>query len=91
MTCISTNDEHWVTVTGTVDGKPATSFDDLVGVDPWYNGNNTAHGGSVGIGGDACNASKSGVISLNKTCLGFMETTGDKFPDGYRIVTFNVD
>lgn len=32
--------EHWVTVTGTIDGTPALCFEDFVGIDPWYNGNN---------------------------------------------------
>ncbi len=37
----SSGDDHWVTVTGTKDGKPATSFNDFIGVDPWYNGDNS--------------------------------------------------
>ena len=87
----NTGSEHWVTVTGTVDGKPANSFSDLKGVDPWYNGNNTANGGSVGTGSGACNSSKSGVISLSTTCSGFRYTSGDNYPSGYRMVTFNID
>lgn len=87
----NTGSEHWVTVTGTVDGKPANSFSDLKGVDPWYNGNNTANGGSVGTGSYACNLSKSGVISLSTTCSGFRYTSGDYYPSGYRMVTFNID
>lgn len=30
--------EHWVTVTGTVNGQKATQFSDYMGIDPWYNG-----------------------------------------------------
>ena len=78
--------EHWVTVTGTNDGKAAESFSDLMGVDPWYNGSNTEHGGQQGIGDNSCNESKSGVIALNTTCTGFMRADNI-----YGMVTFNVD
>ena len=87
----NTGVQHWVTVTGTQDGKPAESFSDLMGVDPWYNGNNTANGGSTGTGNGACTASKSGVIALSTTCSGFRYSQNDNYPAGYRMVTFNVD
>lgn len=86
VSTLSSGTEHWVTVTGTVDGKPAESFSDLMGVDPWYNGNNTANGGSTGTGNGACNASKSGVIALSTTCSGFRYDS-----NGYKIATFNLD
>ena len=62
-----------------------------MGVDPWYNGNNTANGGSTGTGNGACTASKSGVIALSTTCSGFRYSQNDNYPAGYRMVTFNVD
>lgn len=56
--------QHWVTVTGTIDGKPAESFDDFVGVDPWYNGSNP-NNPTTGTGSYAANAAYSGVFQLS--------------------------
>lgn len=50
---------HWVTVTGVKDGVNVDnikSLDDLVGVDPWYNGKNDSNnksGSGFGSGNDA--------------------------------------
>jgi len=54
---------HWVTVTGTITGQPATQFSDLIGIDPWFNGTSPPNP-SVGSGDGSSNAEKSGVIHL---------------------------
>ena len=56
--------QHWVTVTGTIDGKPAESFDDFVGVDPWYNGSNP-NNPTTGTGNFSSKAAYSGVFQLS--------------------------
>lgn len=57
--------EHWVTVTGTVDGKPAESFDDLIGVDPWCNADNPNNPTQSNYY-DADNRECSGVFKLSE-------------------------
>jgi hypothetical protein len=93
VTTKATERMHWVTITGTKDGKQAKSFRDLMGVDPWYNGENIAHGGHRGTGKGSTESSNSGVIRLSTTCSGFRYTNedDDDYPEGYRMVTFNVD
>lgn len=55
--------EHWVTITGTKNGKPAASYNDLVGVDPWYNGGNS-HNPQPGIE-DSSSSNYSGVFTVS--------------------------
>lgn len=55
--------DHWVTITGTKNGKPATSYNDLVGVDPWYNGGNS-HNPQSGIL-DSSSSAYSGVFTVS--------------------------
>lgn len=74
--------QHWVTVTGTKNGKPATSFSDLVGVDPWYNGGN-ANNPSTATGTGANNSTYSGVITLSSV-------PNQKAHSDYKIFTFKV-
>lgn len=83
--------DHWVTVTGTKSGRQANTFSDLIGVDPWFNGNNTAHGGKEGTGDYSTDIDRSGVINLESTCSGFCYTVDKTYPKGYRIATFNID
>ena len=72
--------EHWVTVTGTKNGKPATSFDDFIGVDPWYNGGNKNNPStSSGTGSDR--SDYSGVITLSSV-------SGQNLHSQYRILTY---
>jgi hypothetical protein len=73
--------EHWVTVTGTKTGYAATSFNDLIGIDPWFNGGNDFLGQS-GSGSASNDEARSGVVSLNST-LNNQELNSD-----YRIFTF---
>lgn len=56
--------DHWVTITGTKNGKPATSYYDLVGVDPWYNGTNS-HNPHDGTGTEANSSTYSGVFTVS--------------------------
>lgn len=72
--------QHWVTVTGTKDGNYADSFDDFVGIDPWYNGNNPGNL-STGIGSGATNANRAGVIQLS-------DVTNQNLHSDYSIITF---
>lgn len=72
--------QHWVTVTGTIDGKYAESFDDFVGVDPWYNGNNAGNP-STGTGNGATNSNRAGVIQLS-------DVTNQNLHSDYAIITF---
>lgn len=75
---------HWVTITGTKNGKPATSFDDFIGVDPWYNGSNPNNPGT-GTGNGATNVSKSGEVQLSKV------NGNQQLHSDYRMMTFNID
>lgn len=62
----TTYDEvHWVTVTGTRDGRPAESFSDLIGVDPWFNGNNPNNASCASADDGAKVSALSGVIVLS--------------------------
>lgn len=72
--------EHWVTVTGTLDGKPASQFSDFVGVDPWYNGSNP-NNPSQGTGSGATNPNRAGVIQLS-------DVTNQNLHSSYRIITY---
>lgn len=72
--------EHWVTVTGTKDGKYAESFDDFVGVDPWYNGNNAGNP-STGTGNGATNSNRAGIIQLS-------DVTNQNLHSDFAIITF---
>lgn len=71
---------HWVTVTGTKNGKPATSFSDFIGVDPWYNGNNE-NNPSPGSGSGATRKDLSGVITLSSV-------SGQNLHSDYKILTY---
>lgn len=71
---------HWVTVTGTKNGKPATSFDDFIGVDPWYNGNNE-NNPSPGTGTNSSSNKFSGVITLSSV-------SNQNLHSDYRMYTF---
>ena len=75
----------WVTVTGTLDGKDATSFDDLKGVDPWYNGSNP-NNIKPGTGNSSSNKNNSGIVPLSKTQPG-----GQTFNGNHHIITANFD
>lgn len=72
--------EHWVTVTGTLNGKPAGTFEDFVGVDPWYNGNNPGNM-STGTGSYSTNPSRAGVIQLS-------DVKNQNLHSNYSIVTY---
>lgn len=74
---------HWVTVTGTIDGQPAESFEDFIGVDPWYNGSNPNNPIS-GTGYNADDPNKSGVFQLSIV-------SGQTLNSDYRMMTFNID
>lgn len=71
---------HWVTVTGTIDGKYADSFNDFVGIDPWFNGDNDGNP-STGIGNGATNENRAGVIQL-------AAVRGQELSDWYKIITY---
>lgn len=73
-------DDHWVTVTGTKDGKPAKSFNDFIGVDPWYNGSNN-NNPSTGSGTGATRNDYSGVITLSSV-------SGRTLNSSLRILTY---
>lgn len=77
-TLTKTGYEHWVTVTGTIDGKKAESYSDLVGIDPWYNGSNP-NNPSTGSGDNACSNSYSGVFQLSKV---------QTLNESYNIITY---
>ena len=85
---------HWVTVTSTLTGQPATQFSDLIGIDPWFNGTSPPNP-SVGSGDGSSNAEKSGVIHLlnavkNQTDFHWAKNPNiDKF--GYNMFTINFD
>lgn len=64
MVKTTVNGEHWVTVTGTKDGELAESFEDFVGIDPWYNGSNPGNV-STGTGSGATKSNRAGVIQLS--------------------------
>lgn len=72
--------EHWVTVTGTVNGKSAKDFSDFVGIDPWYNGSNP-NNNSTGTGSGACRSDLSGVFQLSIV-------SNQKLHSGYNIITY---
>lgn len=72
--------EHWVTVTGTVDGNPANSFDDFVGVDPWYNAGNP-NNPSPSTGDGAASSIRAGVITLS-------DVKNQNLHPDYRIITY---
>jgi len=72
--------EHWVTVTGTVDGNLADSFDDFVGIDPWYNGENPGNP-SMGTGSGATNPNRAGVIQLS-------DVNNQNLHGDYTIITY---
>ncbi len=80
MVKTTVHEEHWVTVTGTIDGKYADSFDDFVGIDPWYNGDNDGNP-STGIGNGATNENRAGVIQL-------AAVRGQELSDWYKIITY---
>jgi hypothetical protein len=77
---------HWVTVTGTVDGKSATSFEDLMGIDPWFNASNqnNENGGNNNTSQEDEN--RSGIVKLYKAL-----DTQTAFHGNLRIFTFNFD
>lgn len=72
--------EHWVTVTGTVDGNPANSFDDFVGVDPWYNAGNP-NNPPPSTGDGAASSNRAGVITLS-------DVINQNLHPDYRIITY---
>ncbi|MBE6845917.1 MAG: hypothetical protein E7508_09495 [Ruminococcus sp.] len=72
--------EHWVTVTGTIDGELADSFEDFVGIDPWYNGNNPGNV-STGTGDGATKTNRAGVIQLSNV-------SGQNLHGDYSIITY---
>lgn len=74
------SDGHWVTVTGTLNGKPAESFDDFVGVDPWYNGSNP-NNPSTGTGSGSTNANRAGIIQLS-------DVSNQNLHSDYVIITY---
>lgn len=74
--------EHWVTVTGTKNGKPAKSFDDFIGIDPWYNGSNPENASSS-TGNGSTRADRSGVISLSTV-------TNQNLHSEYKMFTFKI-
>lgn len=80
MVKTTVHEEHWVTVTGTIDGKYANPFEDFVGIDPWYNVDNDGNP-STGTGSGATNDNRAGVIQLS-------DVKGQKLSDEYRIITF---
>lgn len=71
---------HWVTITGTKNGKAATSFSDFTGVDPWYNGNNE-NNPSTGSGLGSTQNNYSGVITISSV-------SGRTLHSDYRILTY---
>lgn len=71
--------EHWVTVTGTVDGEPAECFEDFVGVDPWYNGLNVHNPHNANYS-SSNNPEYSGIIRLSNV-------SGQTLHNHYLIVT----
>lgn len=71
---------HWVTVTGTLNGKPAESFDDFVGVDPWYNGSNP-NNPLPGTGSGSTNADRAGIIQLS-------DVSNQNLHSDYVIITY---
>lgn len=73
--------EHWVTVTGTQNGHSAVSFDDFIGVDPWYNGNNPGNC-TQGTGQGSRRNDREGVIQLSKV-------KNQHLHSEYAIITFN--
>jgi hypothetical protein len=78
------NSEHWVTVTETIGNKTAENFNDLMGIDPWYNGLNTFMDKSSPIL-SAQAKEKSGVVVLSGTL------TNQRINSDYRMFTFNID
>jgi hypothetical protein len=71
---------HWVTVTGTLNGKEAKSFSDFKGVDPWYNGNNP-NNPHPGTGDYAWKDNRAGEIQLS-------DVTNQKIHSDYKIITY---
>ncbi|MCM1334928.1 MAG: hypothetical protein NC084_09940 [Bacteroides sp.] len=72
--------EHWVTVTGTVNGQKATQFSDLKGIDPWFNGtgNKDASGNIIYNN----NPSYSGVFQLS-------QNSNQTFHGDYAVMTIS--
>lgn len=73
---------HWVTVTGTMNGSPATSFNDLMGVDPWYNGANP-NNPTTGVGVGSTNPDRAGVIQVS-------DVANQNLHTDYAIITFKI-
>lgn len=84
---IKGDSEHWITIVGSNKANPQ-GLGDYLCVDPWYNGNNTQYGAQTGTGQSATSVAKSGVICATDSCVDFMETSGDVYPVGYRMMTY---
>jgi len=72
--------QHWVTITGTRDGREASSFMDFMGVDPWYNGNDP-NNKSKGTGRFSDKEERAGIIQVG-------DVADQKVHTDYEIITY---